>query len=57
MVKSLSAKAGDMRDAGLIPGSGRSLGGGHGNPFQYACLDNPMDRGAWKAMVHGVTKN
>ena len=57
MVKSLSAKAGDMRDAGLIPGSGRSLGGRHGNPFQYACLDNPMDRGAWKAMVHGVTKN
>ena len=57
MVKNLSAKAGDMRDAGLIPGSGRSPGGGHGNPFQYACLDNPMDRGAWKAMVHGVTKS
>jgi len=57
VVKNLSAKAGDMRDAGLIPGSGRSPGGGHGNPFQYACLDNPMDRGAWKAMVHGVTKS
>ena len=57
MVKNLPAKAGDMRDAGLIPGSGRSPGGGHGNPFQYACLDNPMDRGAWKAMVHGVTKS
>ena len=56
-VKDLSAKAGEAGDAGLIPGSGRSLGGGHGNPFQYACLDNPMDRGAWKAVVHRVTES
>ena len=43
-------------DAGLIPGSGRSLGEGNGNPLQYSCLGNPMDRGAWLATVHGVTK-
>ena len=42
---------------GLIPGSGRSSGGGHGNPRQYSCLENSMDRGAWRAIVHGVTKN
>ena len=41
----------------LIPGSGRSLGGGHSNPLQYSCLDNPMYRGAWQATVHGVTKS
>ena len=46
-----------MRDAGLIPGSGRSPGGGNGNPLQYSCLENPMDRGAWWATVHGVTKS
>ena len=40
-----------------IPGSGRSPGGGHGNPFQYSCLENPKDRGAWRATVHGVTKS
>ena len=40
-----------------IPGSGRALGGGHGNPFQYSCLENPMDRGAWWTTVHGVTKS
>ena len=57
VVKNLPAKAGDMRDAGLIPGSGRSPGGGHDNPFQYACLDNPMSRRAWTAIVHGVTKS
>ena len=39
----------------LIPGSGRSPGGGHGNPLQYSCLENPMDRGAWQAIVHGIT--
>ena len=44
-------------DLGLIPGSGRSLGEGNGNPFQYSCLDNPMDRGAWWATVHGVAKS
>ena len=44
-------------DAGSIPGSGRSPGEGNGNPLQYSCLENPMDRGAWRATVHGVTKS
>jgi len=44
-------------DPGLIPGSGRSPGGGHSNPLQYSCLENPVDRGAWWATVHGVTKS
>ena len=44
-------------DTGLIPGLGRSPGGGHGNPLQYSCLENLMDRGAWRATVHGVTKS
>ena len=44
-------------DLGLIPGLGRSPRGGHGNPLQYSCLENPMDRGAWRAMVHGVAKS
>ena len=44
-------------DTGLIPGLGRSPGGGHGNPLQYSCLENPMDRGAWWATVHGVAKS
>ena len=57
MVKNLTASAGDARDAGFIPGSGRSPGGGNGNPLQYSCLDNPMDKGAWWATVHEVTKN
>ena len=57
VVKSLLATAGDARDAGLIPGSGRSPGGGHGNPLQYSCLENPMDRGAWWATVHRVVKS
>ena len=56
-VKDLSAKAGEAGDAGLIPGSGRSPGGGNGNPLQYSCLGNPMDRGAWRATVHRVAKN
>ena len=47
MVKNAPANAGDVRDANLIPGSGRSPGGGDGNPLQYSCLENPMDRGAW----------
>ena len=47
MVKNPPANAGDMRDVGLIPGLGRSPGGGHGNPFQYYYLEKPMDRGAW----------
>ena len=56
-VKNPPANAGDIRDADLIPSQGRSLGGGHGNPLQYSCLENPMDRGAWWATVHGVTKS
>ena len=52
-IKNLPASAGG-RDDDLIPGSGRSPGGGHGNPLQYSCLGNPMDRGAWQAIVHGV---
>ena len=50
VVKNLPVNAGDIREVGLIPGSGRSPGGGHGNPLQYSCLENPMDRGAWKAI-------
>ena len=57
MVENLPANAGDIRDAGLIPGSGRAPGGGHGNPLQCSCLENPRDRGAWGATVHGITKN
>ena len=56
MVKNLSANAGDIRDVGSIPGLGRSPGGGHGNPLQYSCLENPTDRGAWQATVHRVTE-
>ena len=55
-VKNTPANAGDIRDAVLIPGSGRSPGAGHGNPLQYSCLENPMDRGAWQATVCGVTE-
>ena len=51
------ASAGDIRDMGSIPGLGRSPGKGHGNPLQYSCLENPMNRGAWQTTVHGVTKN
>jgi len=57
VVKNPPANAGNIRDMGLIPGLGRSLGGGNGNPFQYSCLKNPMDRGAWRVMVHGVVKS
>ena len=53
VVKNLPAKAGDT---GSFPGSGRSPGGGHGNPLQYSCLENPMDIGAWWATVHGVAQ-
>ena len=56
LLKNLHAKSGDRRDMGLIPGWGRSSGGGHGNPFQYSCMENPMDRGAWQAMVHEVAR-
>ena len=57
VVKNLPASVGDIKDVGSIPGSERSPGGGHGNPFQYSCLENPMDRGAWQATVHRVAKN
>ena len=57
VVKNPPVNAGDIRDTGSIPGSGRSAGGGHGNPLQYSCLENPMDRGAWQAAVHRVTKS
>ena len=56
LVKSPPANAGDTRDMGSIPGSGRSPGVGNGNPFQYSCLGNPMDRGAWRATAYGVRK-
>ena len=52
VVKNLPANAGDVRDVGLIPGLGRSPGGGHCNPLQYSCLENLMDRGTWWAVVH-----
>ena len=51
------ATEGDIRDAGSIPGSGRSPGGGHGNPFQYSCLENLMGRGVWQNIAHRVTKS
>ena len=57
VVKNLPANAGDAKDVGLIPGSGRSPAGGHGNPLQYSCLEDPMDRGAWWATVPGVTES
>ena len=56
MLKNPPANAGDLRDRGSIPGSGRSLGVENGNPLQYSYLRNPMDRGAWQATVHGTTK-
>jgi len=57
VVKNLPPSAGDIRHMGLIPGLGMSPGGGHGNPLQYSCLENPMDRGAWQATVRGVTES
>ena len=54
--KNLPAKAGDIRDSGLVPGSGRSPGGGSGNPLQYSCLENPTDRGVWQSAVHGLQR-
>ena len=56
MVKNLPANAEEVRDVASIPGLEKSLGGGHGNPFYYSCLEHPMDRGAWRAMVHRVAK-
>ena len=57
MVKNPLASARDARDEGSIPGSGRSSGVGNGNPFQYSCLENPVDRGAWQTTVHRVSKS
>ena len=57
MVKNPPANVGDVRGVGSIPGLGTFPGGGHGNPLQYSCLENPRDRGAWQATVHRVTKS
>ena len=57
VVKNLDANAGDIRVVGSIPESGRSPGGGHSNPLQYSCLENPMDREAWWVTVHRVAKS
>ena len=57
MVKNSPANAGDIRDTGSTPGSGRSLGGSHGNSLQYSSLENPMGRAVWGATVHGFTKS
>ena len=57
MVKNPLTNVGDIRDVGLIPGSGRSSGGGNGNPLQFSCLENSMDREAWQATVHRVAKS
>ena len=57
VIKNPPANAGDVKDLGLIPGSRRCPGGGHNNPLQYSCLENPVDRGAWWATVHRVAKS
>ena len=57
MLKNLPANAGDLRDSGSITGSERSPGGGNGNSLQYSCLENPVDRGTWRATVHRVTQS
>ena len=57
MAKNLPANAGDIRDLGSVPGLGISSGGGPGNPLQYSCLENPLDRGTWLATVHTVAKS
>ena len=57
VVKNLPASVGDVRDVGLIPGLERSPGEGHFNLLQYSCLENPVDTGAWRVMIHGVTKS
>ena len=57
MIKNMLANAGDVREVDSIPGLGRSPRGGHRNPPQYSCLKNPMDRGAWQAVVHRVAKS
>ena len=57
MGKNPTANEGEIRDAGLIPRFGKSPEGGHSNPFQYSCLENPMYRGAWQATIHRVAKS
>ena len=57
VVKNSPTNAGDIQDVGLILGSGRTPEGEHGNPLQYSCLENPMDRGAWGTTVHGITQS
>ena len=57
VVKNPPVNAGDLKDLGSVPGLGKSPGGGHGNPLQRSCLENPMDRRAWWAAVHGVAKS
>ena len=56
-VKNMPANAGDLRDTGSIPGLGKSLVGGHGNPLQYSCPGNPMDRRVWRSTVHSIAKS
>ena len=56
VVKNPPAKARDVKGAASVPGLGRAPGGGQGNPLRYSCLENPMDRGTWRAAVHGVAK-
>ena len=57
VVKNLPVSAGDVRDTGLFPGLGKSPGGGHGNPLQFSCLENPMDRGTWRATVYRIANS
>ena len=57
VMKNMLPNAGDIRHVGSNPGTGKSLGGGHGNTLQYSCLENPVDRGAWQATVHRVAKS
>ena len=56
VIKETAYNVGDARDMGSIPGLGRSPGGGHGNPLQYSCLENPMNRGGWRATVHRLQR-
>ena len=57
VAKNPPANTGDIGDTSLTPGLGRSPGGGNGNPLQYSCLENSMDKGAWQVTIHGVTKD